>query len=351
MEALKTAMLFLFCFWGLYVLIDYAHHSSLFRISGGSFDWKVFFIYYANDFVSKSELLVPLALLLGTIRVLCKLNEDNELVAMMASGTSAARLLRPFLLLGLLATGLMYARGELLLPYAANRLTYIIDSKSSRSDHNSSATEVQHLTLEDQSTLLYQRYDLSRGLFLNAYWIRSGNSIMRIKELLLDAVPPTGHLVDTFERNSDGALLLIDHHEQLAFPEMRFNDQMLKESVTPPEELSLVELWNKLPSGHYTESEKQARILSTFHQKIVFPWLCLLAVIAPAPFCMYFSRRFPVFLVYVGSLFGFMIIYITMNAAHVLGRRQLIDPLPATWVPFLLFALPAMWLFLRTRGK
>lgn len=346
-EALKTALLFLFCFWGLYMLIDYAHHSSLFRIATGGFDWKIFTIYYASEFINKSELLVPLAILLGTIRVLCKLNEDSELVALMASGVSAKAVLAPFILLGLIATGLMYLKGEYLQPLAANQLAHIADSKIKYKENNTPILEAQQIALEDHSILLFQKYDINRDLFLDVYWIESTDRLYRIQELSLNKIPPRGYFIDTFERDVDGTLLHVDYHSELLLPKIRFNEQSLKEAQITAEALPLSELWARLPPNQKASSEKEARLITTFHQKLVFPWLCLLAVIVPAPFCMIFTRRFPVFVVYAGSIFGFMAIYIVMNAAHVLGRRQLIDPLLAIWIPFLVFAVPAFWRIIR----
>lgn len=336
-EILKTALLFIGCFYGLYILIDYAHHASHFRGEHGHFDWKLFCIYYGCDLVNKSELLVPLAILLGTIKVLCKLNEDNELIAMMASGVKMNTLLGPFILVGLLGTGLMYLNNQTLLPLAAKELQYINDSHSHAKQKNNSQLAAQHLALKDQSTLLFQSYDSSRAVFFDAYWIRSSDELYRIKELEIATATPTGFSVDTFKRSPEGALLNVDYAPQMSFPHIVFDKKRLHDTLTQPEALSLTELWKKLPAGQRVKSEKQARLVSTFHHKITTPWLCLLAVVAPAPFCMRFSRRFPIFLVYACGLFGFMAMYIAMDAAHVLGRRQFVDPLLAIWLPFLFF--------------
>jgi len=94
---------------------------------------------------------------------------------------------------------------------------------------------------------------------------------------------------------------------------------------------------------------KRSEILIGLASKISHPWLCLLAVLAPAPFCMRFSRQFPTFLVYAASLFGLIAIYIVIDAAHVLGRRQLLDPLYALWTPFVFFFLIFGWRYVRLR--
>ncbi|MBA2728264.1 MAG: LptF/LptG family permease [Parachlamydiaceae bacterium] len=349
-EALKTALLFLACFYGLYVLIDYAHHTGHFKDDRGYFSWIIFAIYYGCEFVNKAELLIPLSILLGTIKVLCKLNQDNELIAMMASGIKMTTLLRPFVLIGLLGTGALYLNNQLLLPIAAKELQYIADRNHYAKQKNSVQLAAQHLILDDQSTLLFQHYDSSRNSFFDVYWILSSDEIYRIRELVFSTPTPTGYIVEAFRRDPLGKLIASNQLPMMPFPEMQFNEKKLLDTLTMPEALSLTELWSQMPKDLYAESEKQARLVSTFHQKIIFPWLCLLAVLGPAPFCMHFSRHFPVLLVYACGIFGFMAFYIAMNAAHVLGRRQFADPILAMWVPFILLSLLITWRFASKRN-
>src|SRR5688500_15371327 len=128
-EFFKTFFLFLICFYFLYVLIDYTNRASSFHYHQSRFQWGQFFSYYLAEFVIRSEVLIPFAILLGTIRTLCKLNQNNELVAMVASGIKMTTLLRPFLIIGLFFTLLMYLNNEYLLPVAARQIKYLEDAK------------------------------------------------------------------------------------------------------------------------------------------------------------------------------------------------------------------------------
>lgn len=336
-ETLKVFFLFIFCFYGIYVLIDYSSHSSSFHHNHTRFDWQQFFAYYAGEFVNRSEVLVPFAVLLATIRTLTKLNSNNELIALMASGIKISTLLRPFLLLGLFFTFLMYLNNEYMLPMAAKELKYLDDIHTSEKNRSASALMVQHVALEDNSTILYQKYDTARNLFFDAYWIRSADDIYRIKYLYPYTTPPSGHFVDHIIRDEHGKLIAVSEQPFKEFPGIKFNSQTLIESFTQPEDLSISQLWNKLPINRDPNSEKESRLVSTFYRKLALPWLCLLAVIAPAPFCIRFSRQFPFFLVYACCIFGLVSVYLVLDAAHILGKRQVLDPLWATWPPFALF--------------
>jgi len=345
-EFFKIFFLFLICFYGMYVLIDYTNRAGSFHYQS-RFQWSAFFTYYAGEFVIRSEVLIPFAILLGTIRTLCKLNQSNELIAMMASGIRMTTLLRPFLMIGLFFTLLMYFNNEYLLPVAAKQIKYLDDVRTSEKNKSSDIISVQNVALEDNSTLLFQSYDTVRNLFFDAYWIRSADEIYRIKYLYPYTNPPTGHFVNRLVRDTQGRLIAIEEKAIQSFPEIRFNPKTLIETITLPEDLSLSELSKKIPKK--AVSEKEARALSSFHRKIASPWLCLLAVLAPAPFCVRFSRHFPIFFVYALSIFGLVGIYLVMDASHVLARRQVFDPVWAIWTPLVAFLLVFSWRFARVR--
>lgn len=347
-EVLKTFFLFLICFYGLYALIDYANHGRSFHQTKGLAHAFAFCLYYACEFVIRGEVLIPFAILLGTIRTLCKLNQNNELVAMMASGITTLRLLRPFLLLGLFFTLLMYLNTEYVLPIAADQQK-ILDDSHSRSKAQKKSLAVEHMVMEDGSTLLFQSYDAIRDQLFDVYWVRSIDEVYKIKYLYPHTSPPIGYYVDRLIRNGDDELVVEDSEEIMPLPKLKFDAKRLIDSLAVPESLSLSKLWEQLPENSEAQSEKEARVLSTFHRKLVLPWLCLLAVVACAPFCMHFSRQFPTFLVYAGSLFGLIALYIILDALHVLGRRQVIDPLYALWTPLVLFGLIFGWRYVKQK--
>lgn len=343
-EALMTSFLFLVCFFSIYVLIDYTNHAASFHQNHNRFDWWEFLIYYSCEFILRSEVLIPFAVLLGTIKTLCKLNSHNEIIAMLASGLTINNLLQPFLAIGILCTLLMYANNEYLLPLAAQERKYLDDMRSHRKSLQI-PNGVQHVILNDQSLLLYRNYDTARDQFYDVYWVRSTNDIYRMEALFPNRDPPEGTFVDHIVRDKSGVRLVTETSALQKFPDLTFNRQALMETVMQPEGLSLSALWQKLPEHHVIQSEKEARVVSTFHRKLASPWLCLLAVIAPAPWCIRFSRNFPVFLVYACSIFGLIAIYIVLDAAHVLARRQIFDPLWVIWTPTAAFLAFFGWRF------
>src|SRR5579862_8822250 len=90
-EILKVFFLFLGCFFFLYSILDYSLHMQDFLV-----DKKIHFshllIYYSYQFIKRADMLIPLALLIATLKVLFTINARGELVALQASGIPTKRI-------------------------------------------------------------------------------------------------------------------------------------------------------------------------------------------------------------------------------------------------------------------
>jgi lipopolysaccharide export system permease protein len=224
-EIIKIFFFFLFCFYGLYVLIDYASHTSALPHHSSQIKWQELTRYYLFIFASRAEILIPLALLIATIKTLCSLNHSHEWVALMAGGFKTHTLLRPFLLVGLTGAMLIYINEQYLLPPALKKLRFIEDANKHQSHRNKLSLAARHLLLEDGSVLLFQSYDTAQERFFDAYWIQSADQIYRIKYLYPYLSVVTGRYVDHLERELNGELTLKESHAELSLPQIRFNSK------------------------------------------------------------------------------------------------------------------------------
>lgn len=342
-ETVKVFMFFLLIFYSLYALIDYSNHAASFK--NYQFSALDIIKFYAFEFVTRMDVLVPFALVISCVKTLCSLNTHNELVALMASGIKLKRLLFPFVVFGLILTALIYFNTEVLQPMASRYNTKLEHSRAKAKQKK--YFSIQKLHLEDNTTLLFQKYDETTKEFFDAYWMRSIDDIYRIKHLSSDKEQPIGKSVEHLQRDSAGLLVLSETFEEKSFPTMQFNKKELLDSITLPETHSLSELKEKLADQSSELSEKEACLLTTYYYKLALPWLCLLAVLAPAPFCIKFSRTLPVFLIYAVSLFGLVAFYLFMDAAVILAERQMCSPAVAIGFPFISFLLFFSWRFLR----
>lgn len=347
---MKMFFLFLSCFYGLFVIIDYATHTHSF-VENPSLEWVHVIKYYIFVFASRSEILIPLAILIASLYTIYTLNTHMELIALRACGFSLLKLMSPFVGMGLICTLLMYVNAEFFLPGALAQLKKIESTTKHQRKSLQNAVAVNSMSLEDGSLFFYQNFDETTHRFFDTYWVESIDSIYRMKYLSPPSVTSTqavGTFVDHLKRMDNGELQQEKEYQELTLPKMKFGQERLRSSLLDPECLSLSELWTQVKSMEGEEmNDKESQILTSLYSRCTLPWLSLFAAIATAPFCARFSRQQPFFIVILCSLFGLIAFYLFLDAASVISRRQLLSPLIAITGSFILFSSYFFVRFLR----
>jgi len=340
-EMLKVFLLFICGFYFLYVLIDYTSRTG--SLLGNSVGLKEVGIYYLLTFLKRIDLLFPFGLMIATITALISLNSRRELVALLAGGVPFRRLLRPFLFAGIACSALMYLNFQVFSPLAWRKIQQIEDSHHSEGGRQAREMGVQDIRLADGSFILCQSYDSARKLFFDAFWVRSIDEVWRIKYLYPDSESTVGRFVDLIKRNEEGVLELTESYETKVLSELQFDEENLQAALRTPEELSITELWSRLPFSVGELTEKQASVVALFYSRLATPLLCILAVMAPTPFCVRFSRQLPVLLIFISGIVGIAMFYLLMDAALIIARGQVIPPSLAIFSPYALY----FWVFVR----
>lgn len=351
-EFLKTFLFFIFCFYGLYVLVDYASHMSVLLHKQKQVQFVEILRYYLFVFASRAEILLPMGLLIALIRTVCSFNTHHELVALMASGFKLKTLMRPFLTMGLACTVLLFLNEQYLLPPALKKLRQFenVYKEQKRINKQQDKLEAHAVILEDSTLFLYQDFEIDKDRFFDTYWIKSVDDVYRIKYLAPRTNPPTGYYVDHLTRQPNGELALNESMKTTPFPEMRFSTEILQSALIDPDALSLSELWDQRPFAKEIAGEKESKMITAFFWKLFIPWLCVLAIIAPAPFCVRYARHFPLFLIYACGIFGLLAYYLVLDASQVLAKRQVIQsPALTLGLPFFSVLSYFGWRFFRMR--
>jgi lipopolysaccharide export system permease protein len=352
-EIVATFAFILCACYLLFMIFDYSFHMQDF-MKDKQIQVADFLFYYGHLFIKRADLLIPLALLITTIRVLASLNTHRELLALQVAGISFKRVIRPFLLFGLCCTLFSYLSTEFISPRSETFLNQFRHRHFKHMLHVSGGDqkikkERMHVVpLKDHSKIVYQYYDKEKGAYFDLIWIRSSEDIWRMKYLSLEGAHLVGSYVDHFRRDSEGFLDKRESFETYPFTELKWNPNTLKDAVVPFENCRPSQLW-KLAHQEATTSYEKAEIWTHLSFKCVMPLLSLLVIIGVAPFCVRYARNEPFFFIYVFALFGYITFYLTMNAAVILGAGRALSPLFAIFTPFCLFTLPLIWKFNQTR--
>lgn len=334
-EILKVFFLFLGCFFFLYALIDYSMHMQDF-IADKRIQIPHLLVYYFFHFIKRADLLIPLSLLISTLKVLFALNQRGELIALQASGLSRKKILRPFFFIGLLSVLFNLASSEFLLPSSLNFLDRFRQDHFKHYDRGHRKEPVHAIRLKDRSKIIYQTLDSEKKFFQDVFWVRSFDEIWRMKALSTDVENPVGFYVDHLKRGSEGNFEKVESFDQYRFDKFRWQPDPTGKGYIPLENRSLSSLLHMLVQKTKTTAYEYPQVLTHFLFKTAIPFLSLLVVVAGAPFCLKHSRNLPLFFTYAIALFGFIAFFAMMDAAVILGENLVVSPYLAILGPIFL---------------
>ena len=334
-EILKVFLLFLGCFFFLYALIDYSMHMQDFIVDK-RIQISHIVVYYFFHFIKRADLLIPLAILVSTLKVLFALNAHGELIALQASGLSRKKILRPFFCIGLISVLFNLASSEFLLPSSLNFLDKFRQEHFKHYDHGHRKEPVHAIRLKDRSKIIYQTADLQKKLFQDVFWVQSIDEIWRMQSLSFDPENPTGFYVDHLKRNREGNFEKVESFDQYRFAKFRWQPDPTGKGYIPLENRRLSQLLHLLAQKTKTTAYEYPQVLTHFLFKAAMPFLSLLVIVASAPLCLGHSRNLPIFFTYTIALFSFIAFFALMDAAVILGENFVVSPYLAILAPITL---------------
>lgn len=347
-QQLKVFFGSLIGFYALYILVDFANQVGAFRSKGIHITWMQWAGYYLYEFIHRAEVLIPFALLLATMRVLLQLNGSLELVALQCGGISLRKILRPFIIWAFVCTLFLYANQEWFIPQSLAQVKFLHAARRQKPVKNQEMT-LQSLALLDGSHIVYQRYEPEKNRFFDVHWVRSADSILKMKYFYPYSEVPYGEFAETLQRNDKGVIEHTRSDEFLPLAELTIPKETLQQAAAVPELQRLSTLLQSLPTPGNPMSPREAHSASTFYHKMTMPLLCLIAVILPATFCTRFSRNLPTFLYYAIGIFALIAFYLFLDSLTVLTKRQLFDPAFLLVPPIGVALLYAFWRLLKLR--
>jgi lipopolysaccharide export system permease protein len=345
-EIFKVFFFFLFSFFSFYALMDYSTHMDDF-FKNNTFQIKDLFVYYGSHFLKRSDFLIPLALLIATIKILTTLNTRREWIVLQVSGLKTRHLLRPFFAVALLACCFNFFNFQFFLPKA---LCSIDDfhAEHFKHSHRAKRRELIHLlSLNDNSKLIYQAYDPAKDALFDVLWIRSPDDIWRMKYLNANPEVPNAQFVDHLIRNREGFLEKAESFEIHRLTDLHWHPSMMGQSIIPFENRSLKELFHLIFFSKTTSSYEIPRISTQFFFKCAIPFISFIIILAVAPYCLVFSRHLNLFFIYAFSLFGLLACYMLFDSMVTLGEHSVISPFIAAFAPLVILGSFFTWRFFK----
>ena len=340
MNLLQPMLYLLLAFTMLFIIADLMDNAEDFMST--SAPAALIFKYYSLLLPSRIIIIVPICLLLATLYSLSMLTRHSEIVAMRASGVSIYRIVRPYMLMGLICFAFTAVVNEYTGPRFAYRAEQLLESQKEDSDDIYFA-QIPFRNPSVGHTWYIERFD-TRTYTMEGITLRQrrkdGSDIAKI-------TARKGYWMDGRWWFEDGSIQRFDEKNiRIGKPEIFQTREMRKLPEVPenfmvvakqPEHQSSLEIWRNYMVDRPDLSEKTITSIEVdFHHKLTLPFICLIAVSIGIPVGAHTGRKGALagILMAIGMFFG---LYATQYTMEYLAKQMYIAPWIGAWSAVIAF--------------
>jgi lipopolysaccharide export system permease protein len=289
-------------------------------------------------------LVIPMALLLGTLLAVQRLSGESELTAMKASGITFARIVAPLLAVGIVMSFVTLYLEESVVPYANDQLTEIENGAINHvSAFNRDLTVSAPLPGGGRQVTIATAYEPHSRALLHVTLIQYDNHNDPRQVVFADRAEFTADKwtlqnSSVYRFNPDGTTLA---EPRVAQQEVEIGekptDLMKRMSNDDPENMSRTQIADVVRSGQLTETELR-KYVTTYQEKLARPFACFVFILIAIPFGLRSIRTSGSTSLGFGlSLAIVFVYYVVMTICSFAGEAFLSFAWLWAWVPNLLF--------------
>lgn len=328
----KQFTLFVLLIFFTFCLIDFCTRVSDFTDAslGAGFALR----YYGCEFAKRAYLFIPICFALTVLLQFLHMAKSKETVALLSSGFSYKKIVRPFWYLSFILLALLLINREFILPKSTLFLeTYRNDHVRAVKKAKNASDEIFTLILKDDSKLIYQSYDAQKQRYFDLFWIVTPQRILRMKYLDKTDAGYKAQFIDELTRNQLGTF-----QKKHSFKELKLSKEWLKgahlDKVLPIETQDFKKLAKGIYSKDYVYSKDEifTEIILVLVMALSPLWLLLMQ----APIIRQYTRQIPVLFYVATQILFFFACATIIDGLGVIAQRSIVSPWILLFVPSVL---------------
>ena len=349
-QFLQTTLFGLLTFILIFVLIDLMEKLGYFIDQ--NVPTKIIFQYYFVFIPEIIRLMLPVAVLLGTLFTVGKLSNLNELTAIQASGISFIRFSIPFLVTALIISFAAVYFGGYVVP-KANKKRIFIEQNSLKKGLIYSGSNIYFQDKVNRIvTIDYFSTHDSRANRVSIQDFNSNNlteMVHRIdaRKMIYDSTSQSWIAQKGAERFFFAGKDSINKFDKLIISNLSFKPEDIIKKQRKPDEMNLEELKeyakNQLETGN-----DPTRVEIEYHSRIAFAFACLVVVLFGLTISA--NKRKGGLAVHFGINVLIVFIYlIFMKISQAFGKNGIMNPILTAWIANLIFLGAGIFNLLRLK--
>ncbi len=334
-----------------FIVLDYVEHIDDFMDRGAEMR-QVFLIYYPSYVPEMVKLISPLAVFMSCVYLTGRLSQQLQISALQTSGVSLQRLLAPYLIVGVMMTGMMFWFNGWLVPqsnvvrldfeerYLKDAPRQIDSNDIHRQERPGSIVTVaffdRRSNVGHRASL--QRFAEGRRLeeridAVRMQWVDSLR-VWRLQSAVRRRFDPGGHERREVIPTMDTTLTV--------YPRDFARTEKDVQSMTIPVSLEYIDALER------AGADNLGRARVEYYSKFSYPIANFILVLIGVPLAS--VRRRGGQAVQLGIGLGIAFVYLAvMKFVEPFGYTQALQPAVASWLPHVVFFVVAIVVILRTR--
>lgn len=308
-------------------------------------DTSLFGQYFKFQLPFIVHMMIPVATLVTVLTVFSLMTKNNEVVAVLAGGTSLYRLALPILAPALLLTAADYLLQDYVLPYTNRRVAETKERLELRPTQSHQDPQQRWIYGMGDQVFHYADYDPDRAVFqgLYIYYLAPGLGRLTRTEYAEQAAWEEGawmarhgwrrHYVAA-EPGTEPRPGALEQFVLARLPVQERPEYFGREHFGPEE----MPAWQL--RAYIRNLERQGfdanRYWVDLHQKLAFPAVTLVMALIAVPFAFRMGRQGTLSGISVGIALA-MLFWLAFVVFRAIGYAELLPPLLAAWAPHLLF--------------
>jgi len=323
--------------------------------------------YYLVNMPETLSIILPITVLLALLYALTNHNRHHEITAIRAAGVGLWRLCLPYLGVGFVASIVLFALNELVVPDSSEAADKILNRRAPKTAGSLPPNKVANLGFtnsRDGRKWLIGVYNMDTAEMTKVHvdWkLSDGSSRWVIAERVARTNDAwTFYNVNEYkEAPETGALPLPSiQTNEMAFPEFTETPDEIKSEIkisganrpsqrmTKLPELSIQEILSYL--SLHPQPQRDKELYTKLYGRMAAPWTCLVAILIAIPFGAGGGRR-NVFVGVASSIVICLMYYFLQPLCLTFGSAGYLPPWLAAWLPNLVFGIAGLWMTSRVR--
>lgn len=348
---LLTFFYSLFLFTFISVVIDISEKTDDFVRSGLSFG-QIVTEYYFGFVPHILALLFPLFVFLATIFFTSKMAGRSEIIAILASGTSFNRFLRPFLVSGMLLAALLWLGNRYVVPVANSiRVNFQANYIDKNSSYNPLVANRNAIYLQiDTNSFAGISYDTASktgtSFFVQTIKDNKVKYNLRAEMIRWDTAKKRWKLENIIERRIDGLNESVSMTTE-RFVKYTFSPEDLKRDEYTKDKLKTPELDRFIRQQELRGVEGLNALKVERYRRDATPFAVILLTLIGAVISSRKVRGGSGVHMAIGFIAGAVFI-LTDRFSTIFSTKGNFHPVLAAWTPNIIFTFVALWFYRRS---